>query len=263
MRIDVHAYIGHWPFRPLPGNTAGALVRRMDELGIDQAWVGHIHGIFYKNAQNANEELLRAIEPFRDRLVPWAVLNPTYADWEHDIEVCVRDLDMRGIRLYPQYHGYRPGDNACMAIVNKARALGLPVAFTQRLVDERQQSWLDPSAPLKIDAIADAIAKAPEARYLILHAFPDTIPEERKDLFRNATVLFDTIYASGTPIGVISAYSLSKLTEVFGIERFAFGTASPFRDPISPVLRLRIWREGTPSMLDAVWHGNAQRFQAQ
>ena len=261
MRIDVHTYIGHWPFRPLPGNTADALVARMDRYGIDASWVGHVHGIFYKNTQDANEELAHAVAPFRDRLVPWAVLNPTYADWEHDLEICAHEWGMKGVRLYPQYHGYLPGDKACMAIVAKATALGLPVAFTQRMVDERQQSWLDPSQRLSVESIGSVIAKAPDARILVLHAFPDTIVDtDLQALFRNANVVFDTVYASGTPIGMISAYPLSAMVEKFGIERFAFGTASPFRDHESHLLRIEIWNEGSQAMHGAVWHENARRF---
>lgn len=82
MLIDVNTYIGHWPFRQLRHNTAEAMVKRMDQHGIDQAVVASIHGIFYKNVHPANEELAKAVRRYRDRLIPFATLNPAYPGWE-------------------------------------------------------------------------------------------------------------------------------------------------------------------------------------
>ena len=37
MRVDIHAYIGHWPFRQLRGNTCETLLSNMRRYGIDRA----------------------------------------------------------------------------------------------------------------------------------------------------------------------------------------------------------------------------------
>jgi hypothetical protein len=70
MRIDIHAYIGHWPFRQLRGNTCEGLLANMNKHGIDHAVISHLHGIFYKNSHAANEELATAVRSYRDRLIP-------------------------------------------------------------------------------------------------------------------------------------------------------------------------------------------------
>jgi len=95
--IDVNTYIGHWAFRRLRHNTAEALVRRMDEHGIDRAVVGSVHGILYKNAHAANEELAEQTRPYRDRLIPFATLNPAYAGWREDLRRCAQE-GSRGVR---------------------------------------------------------------------------------------------------------------------------------------------------------------------
>ena len=111
MRIDFHTYIGHWPFRQLRGNTPAGLVEYMGRFGIDQAVVANINGVFYKNTQPANEELAEAIKPFPGRFIPYAVINPTYPDWEYDLEVChrqARDERPAAISPVPRLQAHRP-----------------------------------------------------------------------------------------------------------------------------------------------------------
>ena len=80
MIIDVNAWVGHWPFRRLRHNTVPGLLRLMDRSGIDRAVVASIHGVFYRNVHPANEELARQVLRHRDRLIPFATLNPAYRD---------------------------------------------------------------------------------------------------------------------------------------------------------------------------------------
>jgi len=261
MRIDVNAYVGHWPFRQLRGANCRDLVTRLDRFGIDQAWVGNLNGIFYKNCQIANEELAEAAASFPKRLLPWATLNPTYPDWEHDLDVCVNQLGTKGLRLYPQYHGYETGDADCMAIVEAARERGLPVAFTVRMVDERQQSWLDPAKRLEMERIAAVVEKAPDAKYLVLHAYLSGLASEAaRATMKKADVLFDTVYGSGVPVGFINAYPLKDAVGAFGADKFAFGTATPFRDYESHILRIETFKEADAQVKAAIYGGNAERF---
>jgi len=75
MIIDMNAYLGHWPFRRLRYNAAPELLDLMDEKGIDRACVSSASAIFFKNSQAGNEELAEQIEPYRDKLIPFAVIN--------------------------------------------------------------------------------------------------------------------------------------------------------------------------------------------
>ncbi len=89
MLIDINAYIGHWPFMQLKYNTCVALGERMDRFGVDVSLISNLNGIFYKNTQSANTELyeqIKASKRYRDRFVPFAVINPIYAGWRRDME---------------------------------------------------------------------------------------------------------------------------------------------------------------------------------
>ncbi len=79
MLIDTNAYVGHWPFIQLKYNTCETLVKRMDQFGVDISVISNFNGIFYRNTQSANKELydeIKSSKRFRDRFVPFAVINP-------------------------------------------------------------------------------------------------------------------------------------------------------------------------------------------
>ena len=49
MRIDVNAFLGAYPFRRVPGTSPEALIAAMDRMGIDEAWVTHLPGVFWRD----------------------------------------------------------------------------------------------------------------------------------------------------------------------------------------------------------------------
>ena len=62
MIIDANAYLGFFAFRQIRHNKADALLKLMDEKGIDRAMVSSASAITYRNVQPANEELAAAVE---------------------------------------------------------------------------------------------------------------------------------------------------------------------------------------------------------
>ncbi len=232
----------------------------MDKHGVDKCVIANINGVFYKNTQPANEELFRAIKPYRHRFIPFAVINPTYADWEHDLDVCRGGLEMSGVRLYPQYHDYEVTHPACIELVNAAREYKMAVAFSLRLVDGRQRSWLDVDRQLSLDDIASVVDKAPQARFIVLHALIGREKPATVTTLERADLVFDTIYGSGCGVAGPVAYDLAAAIRKYGKNRFAFGTAAPFRDYVSPFLRIEVMKEADDDTKRLIWAGNAQRI---
>ena len=271
MCIDIHAYIGHWPFRQLRGNTCEELVAQMDRFGVHKTVVSNIHGIFYKNTQSANDELYQAIQSYRERFIPFAVINPTYADWEYDLDVCHRKYGMRGLRLYPQYHGYDMTDSACIELVEMARDRGMAVAFSLRVVDLRQRSWLDVQKvrfdekiydeQLTLDDVASVVKMVPDAKYIVLHARLGVFEkEDSENILKQAEIVFDTVRGSGCGIVGPNAYDILGTIEKYGKDKLAFGTATPFMDYVSPFLRIEVMEEIDDETKKLIWYGNANRI---
>jgi predicted TIM-barrel fold metal-dependent hydrolase len=258
MLFDISANIGHWPFQQLKHNSCDLLLQRMNKFGVDVSVISNLNGIFYKNTQSANEELFEEIKSdrrFSDRFVPFAIINPIYAGWKDDLEICCKKLGFKGIRLYPLYHDYELNDPSCIELVKNARDRGLPVAFTLRMVDSRPRSWMDISKEWSLKDIVPIVKEVPDAKYLILNiANSMSLSEEETELFKKADILFDTSGRSITNLGVL----LTK----FGKEKFAFGTHSPVLDYLTGLLRIESMRENeadeaTKEMLRS---GNAKRI---
>ncbi|WP_373514844.1 amidohydrolase family protein [Persicitalea sp.] len=258
MLIDSNSYVGHWPFRQLQGSNCRGLLDRMNRHGIDVSLVSNLNGVFYKNTQNANEELyneIRSEKQFADRIIPFAVINPVYSGWKNDLEVCHKKLGMQGVRLYPKYHRYELDHPNCIELVRIARDRGLPVALSLRMVDSRTSSWLDVEKEWALKDILPIIKAVSDAKYLILNIANSTAMSEYDlDWFKKTDLIMDT---SGRGIS-----DLGQLIARFGKEKFAFGTHAPILDDRTGLLRIEAMRDSeadtqTKSMLKS---GNARRF---
>jgi predicted TIM-barrel fold metal-dependent hydrolase len=231
MLIDVNTYIGHWPFRQLRHNTAEALVRRMDERGIDLAVVASIDGILYKNVHPANESLSVQVRPYRDRLLPFATLNPTYPGWQEDLRRCTQDLGTSGLRLYPHYHGYHLGDPEALDLIRAATELGWTIQVPMRVVDRRQRHKWDLAEDLAPDEIYTVLAQHPETRWMWL----DSLGLDGTRLPAEAQFLVEI-----SRMTAVLQRNIQALIEGAGPEHLAFGTGMPFKVPEPALLKLQV-----------------------
>jgi uncharacterized protein len=253
--IDINSNIGHWPFKKLKYNTCGTLLERMNMFGTDVSVVRNLNGIFYKNTQSANEELFDEIKSdkrFADRFIPFAILNPIYAGWKNDLEICVSKMGMKGICLYPPYHDYKITDPACVELVKRARDHGMIITFTHRIVDSRQRSWMDISDEWSLRDIMPVIYEVPDAKYFIVNAANSiTVDNENMALLKKTDILFDT---SGRALN-----NLAGMIKAYGKDKFAFGTHSPVLDYLSGLLRIESL-DADEVTLQLLRSGNAKRM---
>lgn len=259
MLVDINAYVGHWPFRQRIYNSCEERLERMKRFGVDVSVISNLNGIFYKNPQSANEELhqeIRSSRSFQDRFIPFAVINPIYAAWRDHFETSVSQMGMKGVRLYPKYHGYALTDPACVELVKRARDKGLPVAMCLRMVDSRPSSWMDLERKKEwaLKDVIPIIREVPDAKFIIVNVANSTLlSDEDAELVRKADIVMDT---SGRNI-----LNLSELIGTYGAEKFAYGSHAPILDEITGLLRIESLRdseadENTRNLLRA---GNAKR----
>jgi len=257
MLHDINAYVGHWPFKQIKYNTCEALMERMNQFDVDISVISNLNGIFYKNTQPANEELYDEIQSkrqFKERFLPFAVINPIYAGWRDDLEECRNKFGMKGIRLYPKYHDYELKDPACIELVQLARDYELPVAFSFRMVDSRQRSWMDIEKEWVLKDIIPIVKAVPDARYIFLNLCNSTkLTEEEELLLKDTEILIDT---SGRSVN-----DFIELIDRFGREKFAFGTHSPILDYMTGLLRIESLQdeEANEETKALFRNGNAKR----
>lgn len=258
MLIDINAYTGHWPFKQLRDNHCEGLLGRMKEYGVDLSVVTNLNGIFYKNTQSANEELyeeVRSKRAYRDRFLPFAVINPVYAGWKADFLTCVKDFGMKGIRVFPNYHDYTIDDPALLDLVKMARDHDVAVALTMRVMDSRQRSWMDLAAEWAMKDYVPLVQAVPDAKYMMLNLSTGmTLSAEQETALKNANVLFDT---SGRHIT-----HFANVYRRFGKDKFAFGSHFPVFDYYTGLLRIESLRLDEAEEADRALFcsGNARRF---
>jgi predicted TIM-barrel fold metal-dependent hydrolase len=111
---NCHAHIGSSYNHPTDRSDAESLVQGMDRLGIDRACVSSSLALG-PDVRTGNNDVLRAIDQFPDRIVGAAVINPRYPD-EIDGEL-YRMFECQGVRMikvHPESHAY-PIDGAAYA----------------------------------------------------------------------------------------------------------------------------------------------------
>ena len=154
MLIDINTYIGHWPFRKLVNNTLEALDKKARENGITHMVVSNLNSLFYKDTDEGNEELLKAISEYRGKTVflPLAFVNPTYVEWEKDARRAI-DNGFAGFEISPFYHGYAfapemlsdeyyPKHRA-LRVLDLAGELSVPVRICASFENFRGRSFME------------------------------------------------------------------------------------------------------------------------
>ena len=250
MIYDADTWIGHFPFQSLPKQSAPELVDLMDRHGIDKALVGNLNGLLYKDAHEANHELHRAIAGLRDRLVPCAVINPTYFGWRRDLQQCREQFGMPVVRMLPDYHGYILTDPSAAELVAEAQQLGMPVALFWRIVDPRGRHRLDPGREANPADVAKFVRGFPDAKFLLLN-FRDVLPGPLDDPHQR---LYDIPLFAGDN-GLRPAREFRKHNRA----TFAFGTTMPLRSATAATLMLEKARLD-PETLDAIQWKNLAQF---
>lgn len=235
MLIDTNTYIGHWAFRPLPWHNADDLLRAMDSYGIERAFVSSASAILYRNSQAGNEELFAQVRGHTDRLVPFAVINPTYADWEQDLAICHEEFGCRGLRLYPNYHRYKLTDANGRALIEQATARKMILSVPLRVEDYRQRSWLLDVPDVTAAEVAEAAKAHPESRWLPVNGLGYT-----RTAFGQKDGLKADYALEISRLTVFVGAELPTLIEAIGPEHLAFGSGMPFTVPEVPLLKLEV-----------------------
>ncbi len=100
-----------------------------------------------------------------DKLIGFAAINPAEDGAAAELERCVHELGLRGLKMTPIYSGYHPDDQRARPIYARAEQLGLPILFHQGTTFPR-------NAPLKFahpEQLEDIALRHPDLRIVIAH----------------------------------------------------------------------------------------------
>jgi predicted TIM-barrel fold metal-dependent hydrolase len=257
MRVDVSAFVGAYPFRRVPGTSPDGLLAAMDRTGIDEAWITHLPGIFWRDPHDGNRWLLDACRGHpRLRAVP--AVQPEMAGWE-GVVAQAREAGAPAVRSDPTFCGIAPAGPAMRALAAACGEAAVPLVLAVRLEDSRQRHPNDAAPELPAAAVRALIRSSPAVRLLITHAdrpfieevhFGST-PEEARRIW------WDITWIWGPPED-----HLETLLRTIGPDRFVFGTGQPLRIPENGVAKLDLL-DLSPQARQAIDWRNAAELRAR
>jgi predicted TIM-barrel fold metal-dependent hydrolase len=187
-------------------------------------------------------------------LIPFGVINPTYAGWKDDLRICREEFGMRGVRLYPKWHNYALSEARCLELVHAATERGMIVSIPIRVEDPRERSWLVDIPDLALDDVAGLVKSCPQVRFLILNG----LGFRNTPLGRKTGGLPANYFLEISRLTAMLDDELGLLIRDLGAERIVFGTGMPFSYPDPALLKLQVMSAAEEDRQRIAWKNVAQ-----
>lgn len=253
MIIDVNANLSRWPFRRVPCDDPQKLVDKLRKCGVREAWAGSLDGLFHKDVRSVNRRLAAECRQAGAGLLrPFGTVNPSLPDWQEDLRRCAEDHHMPGIRLHPNYHGYKLQDAVFAELLARAERCGLIVQLVVRMEDPRMQHPLARVEDVDTSPLAKLVADRPKLRLVLLNALRTLQGDSITALIQAGDVSFEIAMLEGM-------HGISNLLQRVPVERLLFGSHLPLFILESAVLKLRE-SPLTVAETEAITYSNAQRL---
>jgi uncharacterized protein len=249
MRIDVHAYIGAWPYWPVPQSTPAQVLETMNHAGIDAAVVTSTRSLFV-NWRDGNTEACQAEADNPGRFLAFACVGPP--ELSHKLDANPFDLSaqpsVRGIRLAPQFHTYHllyePFiDDLC----EQAASLGIPVQLPLRVL----MNWGMPM--LELGTMVAIVERHPTTPWILtgLNYFQE-LRVGLALMHRFPSVHIETSCIQGFE-------AIAKVVQEIGSGRILLGTGLPLQNAAAGVSKIEHARISDADR-EAIFAGNARRL---
>ena len=251
--IDTNVTLGQWPFRRVPLDETPRLVSKLRRAGVVQAWAGTYEGLLHKDLGSANARLVADCRRHgHGVLLPFGSVDPLLPDWEEELRRCQEVHRMRGIRLFPNYHGYHLEDRRFGRLLQLAAGRGLLVQLAVLMEDERMQHPLVRVPHVDTKPLVDLLRTLPQARVLLLNWSRGVPADLLPKLAGTGQVSFEIS-------SVESVGGVARLLGEVPAQRVLFGSNAPFFYFESAALKLQE-SELSEAELGAVCAGNAKRL---
>jgi len=228
--IDFHV---HQPSKDAYGPDE--FVAGMDTLGVDVSVVFTYDGLLNPSPA-ANDSLARFVAAAPERLVAFATVDPRDPDAGMEVERCVREHGMGGVKLHPWLQGFSAHEPGLQAVCESAAALRVPVLFH------------DGTPPFSTPLQLASLARRQAGTTIVLgHG-------GLHDLWREAVAAVAATENVHLCMCGAPAYAMRAMVARCPLDRLLFGTDAGLRaEPVQRYARLRILQ------LDGLRLDDAQR----
>jgi predicted TIM-barrel fold metal-dependent hydrolase len=228
-------------------------VEKLRSQGVSQAWCGSFDALLHRDIGSVNARLAEECQQHGDgMLVPFGAINPMLPDWAEDVRRCHEEHRMPGIRLHPNYHGYKLDGEEFAQLAKLAAERKLIVQIAVTLEDERTLHPLVQVPHVDVAPLVEIVESLPDLRVVLLNAHRNVRADLRQKLVAAGQVYFDIATLEG--VG-----GVEKLLVELPMERILFGSHFPLFYVESALLKL----QESPlagGQIEAIRQGNARRL---
>jgi len=253
--IDTNVSLFQWPFRRLDADDPASLVANLRAKGVTQAWAGSFEALLHRDVSGVNGRLAEACRRHGPNyLVPFGTVNPLQPGWQEDLRRCVEIYKMPGIRLFPNYHGYKLDDAVAADLLALAGSRNLLIQIALAMEDERLQYPLMRIPPVEPEPLLDLTKRLPKLPIILLnHGYHGVHTTGHiHELGETGNIYFD--FANLDYIGCVA-----QLVKETSLSRVVLGSHYPFYYFESAFLKVR--EAGLPdNEANAILEGNARRL---
>jgi predicted TIM-barrel fold metal-dependent hydrolase len=259
--IDTNVHLFQWPFRKLKYDRTDALVAKLRKHRITRAWAGSFEAILHKQLDQINRRLADECSTRGNgTLLPIGSVNPAWADWEEDLRRCHEQYQMKGVRLYPAYHGYALDHAEFARLIAEAARRGLFVQIVLRMEDERVHHQAIAIGAVNVAPLVDVLKNTPKAKVQLINSAGPLLGNNVESLVRETQVTFDIAATEGNGgVGRLIEGKNYSYRGAIPVERLLFGSHAPYFPCESALFKLF---ESPLSLeqLGKLMNGNAQRL---
>jgi uncharacterized protein len=254
--IDVNVSLSRWPTRRLRFDDTATLVAKLRAQEVAQAWAGDFDSLLHKDLSGVNARLAdECRRRGRGVLAPFGSVNPKLRHWEETLRRCIDEHLMPGIRLHPNYHGYKLDDPECVRLLRMAAERRLVVQLALLMEDERMMHPLLRVEPVDTTPLVELVKQTPGLRLVLVNALRTLRAKPLLELIAAGEVYVEIAMLEG--IG-----GVRNLLSQVPANRVLFGSHAPFFYFESALLKLKESALSEPQ-LRAIRHENAERLLAK
>lgn len=176
-----------------------------------------------------DEDVARFCAEYPERLIGFGSIHPDRYQPERKVERAVRELGLKGIKLYP-HSGFYPNDPRLDSVYGKCAELGVPVVIHTGVKAVRWQ-WMKFNRPIYVDDVA---TNFPELKVVMCHGGFPWVDEFLTVAYSNPNVwvdisFLDCIERTFRRPGLAEEV-MRSLVGLVGPERLLWGSEGPFMD---------------------------------